>query len=112
MGCLQVSDLVGKVPGTGESVHEVAQTGPELEVRLDPRRAGELGISPREVARSLETGMLGRAETHVQERVDASMLPVNCLPHQLHVPRPIRPKVRKNAFMSLAARSSISVAAR
>src|SRR5207244_1336424 len=45
--------------------HQVTETGPELAIRLDPSRAAELGISPKEVARALETSMLGTAESVV-----------------------------------------------
>lgn len=61
----QVNHIVETTKGTGESVHGAALTGPELAIHVDPRRAGILGITPADVARSLEAGMNGRAETSV-----------------------------------------------
>lgn len=61
----QIHSIVQGVRGTDESVHQVTPTGPELVVRIDPRRAALLGVTPGEVTRSLETAMLGRADTVV-----------------------------------------------
>ena len=59
----QITHLVESVRGTAESVHQVNETGPELTVRLDLSRAAQLGVTPNEVEKALETSMLGRAET-------------------------------------------------
>lgn len=61
----QIQALVMGVRGTDETVHQLTVTGPELNIRIDPRRAGLLGVTPAEVTRSLETAMLGRADTSV-----------------------------------------------
>ena len=61
----QVNKIVEETHGTAESIHEVTVAGPDLVVRVDPRRAGMLGLSPKDVATSLETSMLGKADTSV-----------------------------------------------
>jgi Cu/Ag efflux pump CusA len=61
----QVNHIVETTKGTAESVHGAALTGPELGIHVDSRRAGLLGITPADVARSLEAGMEGRSDTQV-----------------------------------------------
>jgi len=61
----QVNQIVEETRGTAESIHEVTVAGPDLVIRVDPRRAGMLGLSPKDVATTLETSMLGNADTSV-----------------------------------------------
>jgi len=61
----EVNAVIEKVPGTAETAHQITVTGPELAVRVDPHRAGLLGITPKDAAAALETAMLGRAESLV-----------------------------------------------
>jgi CzcA family heavy metal efflux pump len=60
----QVEEIVQKVPGAGKGAHEVKPGGPELVVRVDPEKAGLLGLSPQDVAEKLELGMFGRVENY------------------------------------------------
>lgn len=60
----QVEKILADVPGVGKGAHELTPSGPELTVRVDPYRAGLLGLTPDDVASSLELGMFGRVETY------------------------------------------------
>ncbi len=59
----QASDIISHVRGTMESIHQVTRSGPELLVRIDPARAGRLGLTPEDVIQTLDTDMFGRAST-------------------------------------------------
>lgn len=62
----QAEEIVSSVRGTTESVHELAVAGPELEVRIDPARAAAVGVTPRQVAEALRSGMEGAEDTLVR----------------------------------------------
>jgi Cu/Ag efflux pump CusA len=59
----RASEIISHVRGTTESIHEVTPSGPELIVRIDPTRAGRLGLTPQEVIQSLGAELFGRADT-------------------------------------------------
>ncbi|HEU4753197.1 MAG TPA: efflux RND transporter permease subunit, partial [Armatimonadota bacterium] len=61
----QAEEIVGSVKGTTESVHEIAVAGPELEVRIDPARAGAVGLTAQAVSDALRSGMEGAQDTVV-----------------------------------------------
>jgi Cu/Ag efflux pump CusA len=61
----QVNEVVASIRGTSESVHGANLTGPELSIRVDPRRAGMLGLTPQDVAAALEAEIEGREDTSV-----------------------------------------------
>ena len=60
----KVEGVLAKVKGVEEGAHEITPSGPELTVRVDPTKAGLLGLSPRDVADLLELSMFGRVETY------------------------------------------------
>jgi multidrug efflux pump subunit AcrB len=60
----KVEKIFTEVKGVEEGAHEITPSGPELTVRVDPTRAGLLGLSPQDVAESLELSMFGRVETY------------------------------------------------
>jgi CzcA family heavy metal efflux pump len=60
----QVEKVFAEVKGVEEGAHEITPSGPELVVRVDPIKAGLLGLSPEDVARNLELSLFGRVETY------------------------------------------------
>lgn len=60
----QVETVLKSVGGVTEGAHEVTPGGPELTVRVDPEKAGLLGLSPEDVANTLELSMFGRVESY------------------------------------------------
>jgi multidrug efflux pump subunit AcrB len=60
----RVEKVLASVKGVGGGAHELTPSGPELTVRVDPTKAGLLGLSPEDVARTLELSLFGRVETY------------------------------------------------
>ncbi len=54
-----IEEIVKGIRGAGESVHETNSTGPELQIHLDRRRLGQLGLTARGVADVLKASMEG-----------------------------------------------------
>jgi CzcA family heavy metal efflux pump len=63
----KVEAVIQQIPGVQQGAHELTPGGPELIVRVDPQRAGLLGLSPQDVAETLELGMFGRVETYAPQ---------------------------------------------
>jgi CzcA family heavy metal efflux pump len=62
-----VQKQVEKVPGVVDLTNTSAATAPEVDLRVDPLRAGRIGLSPSDVANQVQDSMLGRVATQIRQ---------------------------------------------
>jgi Cu/Ag efflux pump CusA len=60
---VEVQGVVKSIRGSADSVHDVVATGPELAIHVDPERASRLGVTTRDVARTIQASMIGRTDS-------------------------------------------------
>ncbi|MDD2621222.1 MAG: efflux RND transporter permease subunit, partial [Syntrophomonadaceae bacterium] len=64
----QVTDIVRKVPGTREVTSSLDKGNPEVQVKIDRKRAAAYGLTPRQIAAEIQNAMLGSvASTYKNE---------------------------------------------
>jgi multidrug efflux pump len=56
-------DEARRIPGLVRLNHDYRETKPQLRIQIDHNRAGELGVSVRDISRTLETFFGGRSNT-------------------------------------------------
>ncbi|MGR6837127.1 efflux RND transporter permease subunit [Syntrophomonas erecta] len=66
----QVAEVVRKVPGTREVVASLTDGKPELQVKIDRRRAAAYGLTPMQTASEISTAMQGRVATRYKVEGD------------------------------------------
>jgi CzcA family heavy metal efflux pump len=62
-----VQKQVENVPGVVDLTNTSAATAPEVDLRVDPLRAGRIGLSPSDVANQVQDSMLGRVATQIRQ---------------------------------------------
>jgi len=60
-----VADKLAKIPGVVDVQNGVIEMGPELTVRVDPVKAGAVGLTPEDVANQVNAAMFGDVATQI-----------------------------------------------
>ncbi|CEK18418.1 cation/multidrug efflux pump [Chthonomonas calidirosea] len=60
-----VADKLAKIPGVVDVQNGVIEMGPELTVRVDPVKAGVVGLTPEDVANQVNAAMFGDVATQI-----------------------------------------------
>lgn len=74
----EVEDIVGSVPGTREVSSSLADGNPEMQVRVNRKRAASFGLTPMQVANEISTAINGSVSTRYRIEGDEVDVRLRC----------------------------------
>ncbi len=64
----EIHGVIEKMPGIVDAFNGVVVSGPAITFKVDPLRASQLGVTPSDIAKTLETAMTGDANSVILEQ--------------------------------------------